>query len=229
MIVAAFAAVTAIVIYALVLVRRRRGSVASRQGSAPNEAPANAALDAVRSVRFLRDIGFFADDPESPDDELARRLEQRIEDEWGAPLAELARTSPQLDVLIALQDERRSYRAPDEYFYPGEDSFLEIVERCGALEGLPRYTPLAEEWTSTDGPVEVRFSVEGRESAHTVRDPKYIDPGLFGSLNAAASGGSRRLRVSDALGMPNVVLALTDSETEALVSHRGWVFHPAAD
>ena len=179
-------------------------------------------------MRFLRRLGFFASEQPEGDEDLARRLEQRIEEEWGAPLADVARTPAGRDMLVALEDPSRAYRAPDAYFYQGDNTYLEIITRCGALEGIPPLTGAGEEWAGPDGPVEIRFTVAGQLHSYTVQDPKYIDAGLFGALNDAETDAPRRLRMSDALGMPNVVLALSDAEADLASRERGWSFHPAA-
>ncbi len=217
------------VIYMAVLIARRRlygppGSAGRpRRSSVPLRTQASQARE---SVRTLRTLGFFRDEAALSDEELARRLSARIEAESGVPVAELARTPQQLDVWIALHDDRRGCRLPDKYFYPGEDAFLQVIALCARLEGVGPFEPLGEEWAHPDGPVDVRFSIDGREASCTIPSPKYLDPKLVGALNAGARRSGRRLRVTDALGMPNVVFTLTDREAATLVRERGWQFHP---
>lgn len=211
----------------LVQRQRRAGQVASRLPATRSPALEDGENGLLEPVRYFRQLGFFAAQASLSDAALADWLAARIDEDWGARLADLARTREQADLYLLLQDQQRVYLAPDKYFYPGEDGYLDIIRRCARL--TPEDTglePLQEDWLTDEGPVDVHFTARGRSHLFTAADPKYLDARLFERLNEAIAPSLGKFFVSDALGMPNVVLLLSDAEARRLREERGWSFWP---
>ncbi|HEY7582879.1 MAG TPA: hypothetical protein VIB78_04575, partial [Acidimicrobiia bacterium] len=126
---------------------------------------------------------------------------------------------------LVLHDPQRVYLAPDKYFYPGDESFLEIIGKVAELDGgRPDLLGLSEEWEGEQGPVVITFSVAGEPSEYRIEAPKYFDPGLIREIDQALEDSDRGLYVTDALGMPNLILSLPRTTAELLRLQRGWEF-----
>ncbi|HEY7584125.1 MAG TPA: hypothetical protein VIB78_10985, partial [Acidimicrobiia bacterium] len=113
-----------IVIFLLTEVIQRK----RRQDAASRAEPRSAVSD-------LRQMGFFANRADLSDAELEVGLKRDLLEYWGDPLESLARTPQQADAYLVLHDPQRVYLAPDKYFYPGDESFLEIIGKVAELDG----------------------------------------------------------------------------------------------
>jgi hypothetical protein len=159
------------------------------------------------------------------DAELEVGLKRDLLEYWGDPLESLARTPQQADAYLVLHDPQRVYLAPDKYFYPGDESFLEIIGKVAELDGgRPDLLGLSEDWAGDQGPVVIRFSVAGQPREYRIEAPKYFDPGLIREIDRALADPDRGLYVTDALGMPNLILSLPRTTAELLRLQRGWEF-----
>jgi hypothetical protein len=202
---------TIIIFFITEIIQRRR-----RQDAAGLPEPRSRVSD-------LREMGFFANRAELGDAELEAALEKDLLEYWGDP--PVARTPQQADAYLVLHDPRRVYLAPDKYFYPGDRSFLEIIRQVAELDGgRPDLLALSEDWAGDQGPVVIRFSVAGQPREYRIEAPKYFDPGLIREIDRALADPDRGLYVSDALGMPNLILSLPRTTAELLRRQRGWEF-----
>jgi hypothetical protein len=186
---------------------------------------ASARFEPRSPVSDLRRLGFFADRANLSDAELEVGLKKDLLEYWGDPIESQARTQQQADAYLVLHDPRLVYLAPDKYFYPGDETFLEIIAKVAELDGgRPDLLALAEEWESEQGPVVIRYSVAGKPREYRIEAPKYFDPGLIREIDQALDDPDRGLYVTDALGLPNLILSLPRATAEHLRRQRGWEF-----
>lgn len=175
-------------------------------------------------VRWFRPRGFFAD-ATGTDEQLAATLADRIADEWGTPLEQLADDQQAADMHVLAFDGGRVYQPGSKHIHRGDGTYAEVVERAAAL--APAAFPVhdvVERWDGDDGPIHVTYRVAGAEHRFTTAADRYLDASIVLHLDLAADDPEVRLRVCDHLGMPDFVIALDDATADALRRDRGWRF-----
>jgi hypothetical protein len=175
-------------------------------------------------VRWFRPRGFFAD-VTGTDEQVAAILADRVIDEWGVPLEQLADDQQAADMHVLSFDERRVYRPGSKYIDRGDGTYAEVVRRAAAL--APATFPvrdIVERWDGDDGPIHVTYRLYGAEHRFTTAADRYLDASIVLHLDLAADDPEVRLRVCDHLGMPDFVVAFDDATADALHRDRGWTF-----
>ena len=180
-------------------------------------------------ARFYRELGFFAREPS--DERVAEALRERAD---------------------ALYEERQSLRLPQ--WYPevgllskdedrvwwghleadvgaGSRSYAEALETWGRISrGKFRPREITETWEGEQGPVHLRFLLDGRAEELTPRFlDDYLDTGILVDINRIIGDPALKFWMFDDGGffVEDVVVAvLTEAERERIERERGLRFLP---
>ena len=170
----------------------------------------------------LREVGLFSGQAAMSDAELGEYLESELSEEWG----EIADDDPLIELFIAALDRDRAWwRDLEADVVDGNDVYVAVLQEWAAIS-RGSFTPesIEETWESEEGPVSVRFVLEGE----TVElNPAYledwIDPTVIVPINGLIAESGRQFELFQAFDQTAFVMALEDGERQALLG-RGWCF-----
>jgi hypothetical protein len=185
--------------------------------------PPSSAESIAERIAAFRAIGLFADRDDVNDAALAAEVDAQLVELWGDTLDT---AQPVTDLLVAEQDHARVWwRDLEADVTEGNEVYVTTIEELAAISvGSLDVEDVTETWAAPDGPVTVRFRVNG---AKTVLEPAmledWIDPGILVALNEVVADSGRRFELYRAFDQTAFVMALTDDERRALEA-RGWCF-----
>ena len=145
-------------------------------------------------------------------------LKKRAENIWGLEALLEAPTPGEASVMVATLDptvcwhQDLKFEPSDEEAYPG---FIKQLARISRGLFRPSYVMESEG--------RITFHAHGYCFSHSAKPGHYLDAELLRTINSTIMGKAR-FQVVDNLGMPNVVLILSQSQKSALRVHNDWSF-----
>jgi hypothetical protein len=187
------------------------------------EDPGSAYLDAIR---FYRSLGFFSKRASMSDEQLTKKVTEEIIREWDATFPGGVKFSRQLaDLFVLMTDNSRVWFSDLECVYPGENAYIQFLSE---LKSISRgsFSPenIKETWHTPRGPVDVEFMLN-KAPCKFIHDPgDMIDTKIIKYLNTLIKSSGINFEISDALGMPNFIIALKKEEKDIIERERGLKF-----
>ena len=170
----------------------------------------------------LREVGLFSGQAAMSGAELGEYLESELSEEWG----DIADDDPLIELFIAALDrERVWWRDLEADVVDGNDVYVAVLQEWATISrGSFIPESIEETWGSEEGPVTVRFVLEGE----TVElSPAYLedwmDPKIVTPINDLIAESGRQFELFQAFDQTAFVIALEDGERQALLG-RGWCF-----
>jgi hypothetical protein len=197
----------------------------------------------VEAVRYYRGLGFFSEHAALSDEALAQHVESLIEDEWGETFT-ADQSGPMVvdewgDTLTSPENVRFAeltlLRADSARVW-WEDTEADVcaanqvyVETLRAWAGISRgaFSPreITETWESDEGPITVRFTLDGDERT---LHPEYLDDWLDMEILVPLNGWLRHtgyaFELYEAFDQTAFLVVLTPDEKQRLERERGWRF-----
>ncbi len=172
-------------------------------------------------------MGFFSKYSGMSDEELAFRLKDDVCRQWDEACPPGAEKDPQLaDMYLLTTDEKRVWQGDLEFVYPGEDAYVHFLAWLAAISrGAFGPRDITERWKGERGPVEIEFSVDGKNYGFIHKGGDMLDPSIIRTINGAIKNSNIAFVACDNLGMPSFIVALTRDEKAELAA-RGWKFWP---
>lgn len=178
------------------------------------------------SLSFYRSLGFFADKHLLSDEELAEKLEEEISAEWGSDI--ICTPKDILGDLNLLQlDTKRVWWADLEADVCRENSIYEETLCQWATISRQCFSPTAitETWQGEEGPVIVRFTMNGLQyEVHPRYCSDFIDLAIVEDLNSIIAESGYRFEVYDHDDQMAFVVVLNADEKAQLQQQRHWKF-----
>jgi hypothetical protein len=197
----------------------------------------------LEAVRYYRRLGFFSQYSDLSDEALAEQLEALVEGEWAERF-----TASQSELRI--EDEwSEMLRSPDDVPYADltllrtdgtrvwwEDTEADVcaanrvyTETLRAWAGISRgaFSPqeITETWESEEGPITVRFTLDGHERVlHPEYADDWLDQRIVVPINRWIRKSGYAFEMYDAFDQTAFVVVLTPEEKRKLEQERGWRF-----
>lgn len=208
----------------------------------------------IDSIRYFRELGFFAPFRELSDERLADQLcaasgwelpEEDAalptdEEESDDPDEELVRwlNRPRPDVkdlaLLSLDASRLWWEDGERDIAPGYEEYTRVIAAWGRISrGAFRPTDIREVWDKPDQwpdcKVEVAFSLNGLPRVLRPWDGYgWLDFGLLNDINALIAPCGCQFEMWDTGDQTTCLVVLTAEEKQRLITEREWQFEETA-
>ncbi len=145
----------------------------------------------LEAVRFYRPLGFFEHEAKLTDEALAKKLMKQLREEYGE--AQIDRSDPRFSDHYLLALDRDQVWADDleADVAAGNDVYATVIADWAKLSaGQLKVSKVTERWESDDGPVTLKFSINGTPTEITIKQKDdWIDPiDILEALNQALKG-----------------------------------------
>ncbi|HEU5088271.1 MAG TPA: hypothetical protein VFT99_12525 [Roseiflexaceae bacterium] len=182
---------------------------------------------ALESIRYLRELEFFADWQARSDAAILASIREWYGDEYDAIRPQM-RSVAEADQMLLWPDRQRAWGRDLEGVYPGENSYVSALTEWAAVSrGAFTPTGMSEDWHSPNGPVVVSFTFRGQRHTFTHADGRndFLDLSLLALLNRLIGDTPYQFACSDDFLLDcRFVVTLTTRERHRLQSERGWNF-----
>lgn len=197
----------------------------------------------VEAVRYYRGVGFFSQYGALSDEALAEQAEAAVEDEWGDTFT-MGQAGP-----VVVDEWGDTFRLPDHVPFAQltllradatrvwwEDTEADVcatnqvyVETLRAWAGISRgaFSPqdVTETWESDEGPITVRFTLDGVErTLHPECLDDWLDLEILVPLNDWLRHTGYAFELYEAFDQTAFIVVLTPDEKARLERERGWRF-----
>ena len=201
---------------------RLRENQADLPGDARSEAPVTHESLAAFVSAYQR-FGFFK---RVPPDAIVRAYERDFGEQPTVPTTRIDELE-----LLGYDRDRAWYSDIELDVVEGNDVYVDTFAEWARLSrGAFSPRNVRERWHGEDGPVTIRFTLDGRErTIEAAPQGDFLDLCVLPAINALIDGRQLELyRPDAALGQAAFVVALTATEKRALEDH-GWAFATRED
>lgn len=177
----------------------------------------------IRSVKYFRSLGFFAEHTGLSDEQLAAHLTDAAKERHGVinPGDELA------DLMLLSLDQQRVWWEDTEADVCAENKVYAETLRAWSAISRGTFAPenIVETWKTERGPVLVEFNFKGKPAAlHPSYMDDYIDINILQSVNRLVVDTGIQFRLHAIFDQTAFIVALTLDEKKKLEKERGWRF-----
>jgi len=177
----------------------------------------------VEALRFFKELGFFREYSEFSLDELADKLEQKQEEEWGETFDPADRLS---DLDLLRWDSERVWWRDTEADVCEENKVYENTLREWSAISRGSFLPtcVGESWQSENGPVCISFRMHGCVRAIVAKYIEdYIDMSILRSINEVMRS-DYRFEMHRPFDQTAFVVMLSRAERKEITKERLWRF-----
>ena len=176
----------------------------------------------VGTVKFYRELGFFSEYGDLPDEKLASKLNSLYRKKTGDSIDPTVPSEEIAEFELLSLDESRFWMSELETdIFPGEKYYADLVEKLGKISrGVFNPTDITETWESEKGPIHVEFTANGvRHCLQPKYDRDWLDTDFLIKMEDFFKGTGYELVIH--MDDPIAAMVLTPDEKKKIRRRRG--------
>lgn len=175
-----------------------------------------------RQLEVIRPLGFFRQYEGLSNDELGKKLHQRVLEEWGEEVGAMV----VYPWIFASMDQDRIYWGDTEMI-EGNDEYTELLNDLSRISG-GRFNPtgIREEYSENRKHIQLSFNANGKLYEKRLKvDSDWIDHSVFELISEALEGTGYEFEMQDAdYGQDFALVYLSREEKDTLIREARWRF-----
>ena len=183
----------------------------------------------MKAVRFFRSLDFFAQDASLTEQALANKIDSLHKQQWDSVLDF---TDEQADLNLLKRDDGRVWWEDMEADVCNENLVYErvLTEWSDISRGACLPLNIKEDWRSDEGPIEVRFTLNGKQKiVRPTYSDDWLDCSILLAINEWITDTGFQFEFPSTFDQTAFIVVLTGDEKRQLIKERGWIFGAAGE